>query len=502
MENKIPKRKEIGSKVRVNQFALLILTVIDLVLLGGYMREGLKGEISKGFMVLFACAVAAAMALVYITYIKDPASEMFKHVAMIGYAVVYGLALLNATNDLVFVMAFPVASIFILYFDYPFILKSAIGVMVLNIIYAVIFYGVKRQMPSGAPVEAASVMLQLGSISVFLFGIVGTTKISNRINEEKLNVIQEEKERTDSLLEKVLETTAVVQENSVGVSERIDHLNHATAVTARALDEISQGNSTNAESIEKQTIMTGNIQEMITSARKQSEEMMRDAKASMAAVDDGKTSMDNLKIQADTIDQSTRVVAESMQRLTENSKKVGEITGEIFSISSQTNLLALNASIESARAGEAGRGFAVVADQIRVLADQTRALTANISEMVTELQNNAGYAQEMVNGVIEATVQERELIGTSEESFHNIYIKMENLNQNVMTIHEQVSDILESNNVIVDSISQISAVSEEVAANTTEAAELGEKSKQQAAEAKRLMDELYEHTKELEKYTK
>ena len=59
---------------------------------------------------------------------------------------------------------------------------------------------------------------------------------------------------------------------------------------------------------------------------------------------------------------------------------------------------------------------------------------------------------------------------------------------------------MESNNIIVDSISQISAVSEEVAANTTEAANLGENSKQQTEAAKKLMDKLYQNTKELERY--
>ncbi len=228
--------------------------------------------------------------------------------------------------------------------------------------------------------------------------------------------------------------------------------------------------------------------------------MMLFAKSSMEAVKGGKSSMDNLKEQADAIDNSTKVVVESMNVLIENAEKVGEITKEIYSISSQTNLLALNASIESARAGEAGRGFAVVAEQIRILADQTRGLTGNISEIVNELQQNADSAQETVSDVIEATEKERELIGLSEDSFNDIYTKMQNLNQNVGAIHNQVNEILESNNIIVDSISQISAVSEEVAANTTEAANLGENSKQQTEAAKKLMDKLYQNTKELERY--
>ncbi len=499
-EKEILDQKTDNGTAIVNKYALLILSVIDFFLIIGYVREGIVGNISRLFTAVFVLCVLLSLVLTYVVYFKNRESTVLKHVAMTGYAVVYALALAGARNDYVFVMAFPVAVIFILYFDFPFILKSAAGVMLFNIIYAVYYYVIKKQMPSGAPVKTASVILQLASMAVFLLGIICTTKISNKINAEKLSTISQEKERTHRLLENVLKVTAVVQKNSVGASELIEKLNSATGVTAQALNEISVGNSSNAESIERQIIMTGNIQEMITAAKDMSEGMMTYAEASMKAVNGGKSSMNDLKVQADTIDNSTREVAESMGRLAENARKVGEITGEIFSISSQTNLLALNASIESARAGEAGRGFAVVAEQIRLLADQTRGLTENINEIVAELQQNADHAQETVGGVIDATKQERELINISEDSFNDIYDKMQNLNQNVTSIHSQVNEILNSNNAIVDSISQISAVSEEVAANTTEAVTLGENSKVQAEAAKRLMDELYEHTKELEKY--
>lgn len=485
---------------RVNKFALIVLSTIDFFLVVGYAREGLSGGISPIFSIVFVSCVVLTMAASFFVYFKKRESLMFKYVAVLGYGLVYTMAMMKATNDHVYVMAFPVAIVFILYFDLPFVIKSTVTVLGINIIYAIYYYGIKGHMPSGAPVEIASVLLHVASMAIFLFGLTITTKLSNKINADKLAIIQREKERTDKLLENVLKVTSSVQENAIAASELIAKLNDAVGITARALNEISVGNNSNAESIEKQTVMTNNIQQMINTTKNKSEEMMLFAKSSMEAVKGGKSSMDNLKEQADAIDNSTKVVVESMNVLIENAGKVGEITKEIYSISSQTNLLALNASIESARAGEAGRGFAVVAEQIRILADQTRGLTGNISEIVNELQQNADSAQETVSDVIEATEKERELIGLSEDSFNDIYTKMQNLNQNVGAIHNQVNEILESNNIIVDSISQISAVSEEVAANTTEAANLGENSKQQTEAAKKLMDKLYQNTKELERY--
>ena len=48
--------------------------------------------------------------------------------------------------------------------------------------------------------------------------------------------------------------------------------------------------------------------------------------------------------------------------------------------------MALNATIEAARAGEAGKGFAVVANEIKDLANQTAAATADIKVKITGVQ--------------------------------------------------------------------------------------------------------------------
>jgi len=89
-------------------------------------------------------------------------------------------------------------------------------------------------------------------------------------------------------------------------------------------------------------------------------------------------------------------VVETMQGITESSRKISDIIGVIDGIAFQTNILALNAAVEAARAGEQGRGFAVVASEVRSLAQRSAQAAKEIKDLIEDSVTRVDSGSDLV----------------------------------------------------------------------------------------------------------
>jgi methyl-accepting chemotaxis protein len=119
-----------------------------------------------------------------------------------------------------------------------------------------------------------------------------------------------------------------------------------------------------------------------------SESSQRAAQAGHAgrkAVEDSVSAMGTVKDQ-------TGSIAESILTLAEQAQAISEIITTVNDIAEQTNVLSLNAAIEASRAGEHGKGFSVVANEVKALADQSKKATAQVRQILGEIQKATNTA--------------------------------------------------------------------------------------------------------------
>lgn len=160
-------------------------------------------------------------------------------------------------------------------------------------------------------------------------------------------------------------------------------------------------------------------------------------------------------------------MVETMMRITDTSKKIESIIGDIEEIASQTNLLSLNASIEAARAGEAGRGFAVVADQIGKLADESAQSAVHTRELImsaiTEISSGTSAAEHTASAIDEVVEGINHVADAAREVSELSKTNLEAMKQAEAGIH-QISEVVQANSATAE---ESSATSEELSAQAS-----------------------------------
>lgn len=246
--------------------------------------------------------------------------------------------------------------------------------------------------------------------------------------------------------EKFLETSKDIQKEISEMSQGAEKLDQESEDCLHQMDSLSGR-------IEKVADNSGQINVL--------------AKEAEQVIDTGIGTVVQLKESTGSTIKITANIIDSIENLAEKSKSIGTIIEAINEIAEQTTLLSLNASIEAARAGEAGKGFAVVAQEIRKLADESIRSSAKIAQIVEEIEKNtkeASAVAKQAEGIVDS---QQHAVSLTTESFDRIGEQMAQLLKALGMINANVANMEEDRNTTLSAISNISAISAQTAAGSS-----------------------------------
>lgn len=259
---------------------------------------------------------------------------------------------------------------------------------------------------------------------------------------------------------------------------------------AAAMEQISQGTGEQAGEAERSSKQMSGLSQEIDEVVAKSKEIEDITEFT------GRLSMQtqeavNLLIEKTrSTDEITNIMINDIQELTISAAKIHDVIETIAAIAEQTNLLALNAAIEAARAGEAGAGFAVVAEEVNKLASQSHDAVHAINKFLEIIHDKTMASSENVDRA-RATIKEQiAAVGVARNAFNNIISGMDDVLKKINAINEKIHRINNLKGMTVQSIMNISAISEETAASSQEISASAQEQTVIAGQVRKLAREL------------
>ncbi|MGA8516463.1 MAG: methyl-accepting chemotaxis protein [Burkholderiaceae bacterium] len=323
---------------------------------------------------------------------------------------------------------------------------------------------------------------------------ISSLEKSSKENETMNNSVIDLLQTVFQLSNRDLTARAPVTEDIIGtVSSSINQLSEETGRTLAEVQDIAEQVRTTSESVRVQSVMVEEtarsereaLQSMSTSLTQATDQMSKVAalsdqsniaaeqaatatQAALTAVDGTVKGMDQLR-------DSISDMEKRFKRLGERSQEISTAVQLINTISERTHVLALNASMQAATAGEAGRGFAVVAEEVQRLSDSSRQATAQISQLVGNIQGETNETLFTVNRLIGEVVKQSELAqraGVQMNQTQSTTQQLVSLVRQIATFSDQQAKLAASLQQSVKDINQgteqtSSAIAEQTASTQT-----------------------------------
>ncbi|PKQ83141.1 chemotaxis protein [Aeromonas sobria] len=256
-----------------------------------------------------------------------------------------------------------------------------------------------------------------------------------------------------------------MQSTLKGIIAKVSHSTEELSDSADSIAQIAEQTARFATSQQSSTqTMAAAIEELVVSISHLSDNATHADELSKVSANTLEEGSGVIKETLDSIENISTTVGEAASTISElngHTQQISEIIGVIRSIADQTNLLALNAAIEAARAGEQGRGFAVVADEVRNLASRSAASTQQITGMISKIQSGADASIRSMETTVNNVSRGVSLANQTGEAISSIRSHASNLTGLMGEISHTLREQSTAANEVVSTVGNITSLSEQ-----------------------------------------
>lgn len=459
MENKFFYENDVRvteSAVKVIRWLILVFPALIILSVVGIFQSDLKN-----LVVLTTAAFVVTMAPSFFYKMKVSIPVM-KYVTTISIGCLVALMASDPTVGIY--MTYALAMVFsIFYYDKKFTLRIAIISYIL-IVISLFFRSLNVPQIEFETNFIWFVSRSLGfSLEAIVMGIV-CVKIASFSHDMLVKFADTQK--TADLVEQCqqasVELTDVVEKLD-GCIQGFGETNNVITNSAKDTYEDCNSSFKFADSV---CTSMGELNHTVDVIRDNTDQMLAISKETKEKMQGYIKLMEKTTDDMQVIEQSAYQTEQSINSLESRIHDISEFATTIATITNQTNLLALNASIEAARAGDMGKGFSVVAEEVKVLAENSKAASVSISEILqnigVQLKEVSASNQENI-GNIKAGIEKLRSVREEADKLGKLQIES---GEKAQKVADSSDDTVEHSKQVLNMINQM----QELLENTLEQA--------------------------------
>jgi methyl-accepting chemotaxis protein len=211
-----------------------------------------------------------------------------------------------------------------------------------------------RETENEGSTRAAQAVIVWGALVGFVLAAAAAVAITRGLTSRIETGVQRLASSASEILAATTQQAAGTQEQATAIQE--------TTATVHEVKQTAQLSSQKAQV----------VADLVRKTAQTSQDGRRAAEDNVQGMQEAKARMEG--------------IAQRVLGLSEQAQAIGEIIAVVNDLAEQSNLLAVNAAIEAAKAGDSGRGFAVVAGEVKGLAEQSKQATAQVRQILGEIQ--------------------------------------------------------------------------------------------------------------------